>query len=94
MESCFPFPPLKIFSIILTKSLIAEAKLVHGINSSVLYEAALIGKDIKVEGNCLLKTHQHQNDKLLAAMVARQFAVSDELFDSNKLRRFSHIKGL
>jgi hypothetical protein len=74
--------------------LIAEAKLVHGINSSVLYEAALIGKDIKVEGNCLLKTHQHQNDKLLAAMVARQFAVSDELFDSNKLRRFSHIKGL
>ncbi len=71
--------------------LVARANLVHGINSSVLYEAALQGKSIKVEGNCLLGKHSEQIDKLLAAIYYRQFAVADRVFNNDKIRRFSYL---
>lgn len=73
-------------------TLIAEAKKIHGINSSVLYEAALMGKEVFVEGDCLLKQHKGKIDKLLAAMLSRQFDVADLEFSIDKIRRFSHLK--
>jgi hypothetical protein len=74
-----------------TLRLCAEADVVHGINSSVLYEAALLGTKVKVEGDCLLKKHIKQVDRLLAAMYYRQFVVTDVHFDLDKLKAFSFI---
>ena len=71
--------------------LIVGAKLVHGINSSVLYEAVLIGREIKCDGDCLLRRHRHQLDKLLAAMIFRQFSTADKSFEVNKLLIFSDL---
>tara|TARA_R110000744_G_scaffold54584_3_gene115817 strand:- start:1207 stop:2472 length:1266 start_codon:yes stop_codon:yes gene_type:complete len=74
-----------------TMQLCAHADIVHGINSSVLYEAALLGKKVIVEGDCLLKKHISQVDRLLAAMCYRQFTVTDTYFDLGKLQAFSFI---
>ncbi|QHJ13579.1 hypothetical protein FX988_03845 [Paraglaciecola mesophila] len=74
-----------------TIQLCAHADIVHGINSSVLYEAALLGKKVVVEGDCLLKKHISQVDRLLAAMCYRQFSVTDTYFDLGKLQAFSFI---
>ena len=75
-----------------TLSLSLNAKLVHGINSSVLYEAALLGVRVIAEGDCLLKQHAKRVDTLLAAMIYRQFDVQNCTLSSDKLSRFSHIK--
>ena len=72
--------------------LIAEAKLVHGINSSVLYEAVLLGAKVIVEGECLLKQHLGQTDKLLAGMMYRQFDVNQTEFSESKIEQFSHLE--
>jgi hypothetical protein len=69
-----------------------SSKIVHGINSSVLYEAALLGKPVCIEGDCLLKRHIKQIDKLLAAMYYRQFNVLDRCFDAAKLKQFSFVE--
>ncbi|MEO9945574.1 capsule biosynthesis protein [Paraglaciecola sp.] len=74
-----------------TQQLIAQACLVHGINSSVLYEAALQGKPIRVEGECLLSKHMHQIDKLLAAICSRQFNIDEIDFNTEKLSQFSYL---
>ncbi|MCV2885451.1 capsule biosynthesis protein [Aestuariibacter sp. AA17] len=74
-----------------TLLLIEGAKLVHGINSSVLFEAALLGKEVKCEGHCLLSVHNDKPDKLLAAMIYRQFHTSDTAFSREKLERFSYL---
>lgn len=74
-----------------TQQLCAQAGLVHGINSSVLYEAALLGVPVRVEGDCLLKRHVKQIDKLLAAIYYRQFSVVDKSFNAVKLKQFSFI---
>lgn len=55
--------------------LMQHAKLVHGITSSTLYEAALAGLPVISEGNSLLNKHSEQITKLLAAMVHRQLHV-------------------
>jgi hypothetical protein len=73
-------------------ALIAGAKKVHGINSSVLYEAALMGKEVIVEGDCLLKQHAENTEKLLAAMLARQFHINDTNVSQDKVTRFSHLQ--
>jgi capsule polysaccharide export protein KpsC/LpsZ len=72
-------------------ALIAGAKKIHGINSSVLYEAALMGKEVVVEGDCLLKRHEGNTEKLLAAMLTRQFNIADKSFSQEKIDRFSHL---
>lgn len=74
-----------------TLELSHNAKLVHGINSSVLYEAALLGVTVIAEGDCLLKQHSSNVDTLLAAMIYRQFDVKSGKINSNKLSQFSHI---
>ena len=82
-----------VFSEADSRSLIMGAKLVHGINSSVLYEAALAKKTVIAEGNCLLNTISAPTESILAAMVARQHNVHQRFFDTQKLHRFSHFKG-
>jgi capsule polysaccharide modification protein KpsS len=74
-----------------SRSLIMSSKLVHGINSSVLYEAVLAGVPVVVEGECLLKHHAAKADKLLAAMVFRQFDIEHSEFDVDKIEQFSHL---
>jgi hypothetical protein len=80
------------FSVEDSRSLIMSSKLVHGINSSVLYEAALGRKTIVAEGNCLLNTFSGSVDAMLAAIVARQHSVNDSSFDAETLHRFSYFK--
>ncbi|MFT6989268.1 MAG: hypothetical protein ACJASL_001237 [Paraglaciecola sp.] len=80
------------FSEVDSRSLILSSKLVHGINSSVLYEAALAGKPVIAEGECLLNSSSHALDEILAAIIVRQLQVDGEFFDGNILRRFSHFK--
>jgi hypothetical protein len=75
-----------------SRSLILSAKLVHGINSSVLYEAALAKKAVIAEGNCLLTSVTAPIESILAAMVARQHHIDQTFFDEQKLHRFSHFK--
>jgi hypothetical protein len=72
-------------------TLISHAKVVHGINSSVLYEAVLMNKPVVVEGDCLLAQHQEQPLKLLSAICFRQFDVSEKQFCVEKLQQFSFM---
>lgn len=55
-----------------SKALILGAKKVHGINSTVLFEAALAGKEIIIEGESLLSHKCANISKVLAAMVCCQ----------------------
>lgn len=75
-----------------SQSLIKSAKRVHGINSTVLFEAALYGVDIITEGDSLLARHQGQINKLLAAMILRQCNVQTGDFSKDKLEKFSHLR--
>jgi len=74
-----------------SQSLIKSAKRVHGINSTVLFEAALFGVELITEGDILLVRHQHQYDKLLAAMILRQCNVKEGDFSKAKLTQFSYL---
>lgn len=73
------------------KKLISQARLVHGINSSVLYEAALYGTEVIAEGNCLLNRHKAQIQHLLAAMAARQMSVNANKLDFGVINKFSYL---
>jgi hypothetical protein len=55
--------------------LILGSKLVHWINSTVLFEAALIGKPVIAEGECLLNHPYQDMDTVTAAIVASQYPV-------------------
>jgi len=57
-------------------NLLSHARLVHGITSSTLYEAALAGIPVIPEGESLLNQHRSNTEGLLAAMVSRQMHVS------------------
>lgn len=57
-------------------TLLKYARCVHGITSSTLYEALLAGVEVISEGVSLINKHQHQPEKLLAAMVSRQIDIS------------------
>ncbi len=72
-------------------ALIKSAKKVHGINSTVLFEAALLGVPTIAEGQCLLNYHCDNTDKLLAAMLLRQHPVAMTGLDLDVLSQFSHL---
>jgi hypothetical protein len=55
-----------------SRGLVMGAKLVHGINSTVLFEAALLGKPLKAEGDCLLNHLYADHITVLAAILATQ----------------------
>lgn len=58
-----------------SRALILGAERIHGINSTVIFEAALAGKDIYCEGNCLLEHPCLKNDKILAAIISSQVSI-------------------
>ena len=72
-------------------SLIKSAKKVHGINSTVLFEAALFGVPTIAEGECLLNHHRENIDKLMAAILLRQHPVAMTGLNFDVLSRFSHL---
>ncbi len=59
-----------------SRALILAANIIHGINSTVLFEAALAGKTVIAEGDCLLKQHKNNIHHLIAAVIAKQQKVS------------------
>lgn len=58
-----------------SRLLISLAKHVHGINSTVLFEAALAGKSVSAEGECLLNHKYADKDTVVAAIIATQYPV-------------------
>ncbi len=72
-------------------TLIAKSRLVRGINSSVLFEAALAGKPVISDGESLLNHPCEDPSRVVCAMIARQFHVSETQFSLDKLLRFSHL---
>lgn len=74
-----------------TLTLIAHSSLVRGINSSVLFEAALFGKLVLSDGESLLNHPCGDHQRIIAAMLARQYQVDETHFHINKLSRFSHM---
>lgn len=65
------------FSLLDSRTLILGATCVHGINSTVLFEAALAGKKVIAEGQCLLNHFSADVQTVIAAMIARQHAITD-----------------
>lgn len=74
-----------------SRSLILGAKEVVGINSSVLLEAALAYKPVFTYGETLLKDDPTQHQKVLCAMLARQYDVARPEFSPHTLDRFSYL---
>ena len=75
-----------------SKSLIKGAKKVHGINSTVLFEAELYGVETEIEGGCLL-TRQDSNKKaMLAALILWQFNIFNEEFSLSKIAERSYLE--
>ena len=74
-----------------TLDLIADATLIRGINSSVLFEAALFGKQVKADGDCLLNNNSADALKVVQAMIARQYRTTEFEPEQAKLARFSNL---
>lgn len=55
-----------------SRALILGSARVHGINSTVLFEAVLAGKECYIEGDCLLKHYTSSPEKVLAAIISLQ----------------------
>lgn len=72
-------------------SLIKSATKVHGINSTVLFEAALFGVETIIEGDCLLSRHSGQHDKILAAILYRQFNVKRANYSAESINDLSYL---
>lgn len=74
-----------------TLDLIANAALVRGINSSVLFEAALVGKPVQADGACLLNSSMADAHSVVKAIIARQYRTTAFKLDQAKLTRFSNL---
>jgi hypothetical protein len=68
------------FSQLDSRVLILQSRLVHGINSTVLFEAALAGKPIIAEGKCLLNHFFADQATVIAAIIASQVSI-EGVFD-------------
>lgn len=73
------------------RALIKGAKRVHGINSSVLFEAELFGIETIIEGDCLLKRHANHKAEMLAAIILWQFDVSLMDYSLEKIAARSYL---
>jgi len=58
-----------------------EAKLVYGQTSTALLESALMGVPTEAIGNCWLKQHKGNKQKLLAALIDKQIPVGENNLD-------------
>jgi hypothetical protein len=74
-----------------SRALIKGAKKVHGINSTVLFEAELYGAETIIEGDCLLTRHAHRKNQLLAAIILWQFDLTQANFSLKALAERSYL---
>ncbi|WP_143871755.1 hypothetical protein [Catenovulum sediminis] len=74
-----------------THQLIHWSDIVHGINSTVLFEATLMGKKVIAEGLCLLNRFENKQ-RLLAAMILRQKKINDANFSREYLQQFTNLE--
>jgi hypothetical protein len=74
-----------------SRALIKGAKAVHGINSTVLFEAELYGAETIIEGECLLTRHAHRKNELLAAIILWQFDIVEANFSLRALAERSYL---
>ena len=73
------------------RALIKGAKKVHGINSTVLFEAELFGIETIIEGDCLLTRHANHKAEMLAAIILWQFDVSLMDYSLEKIAARSYL---
>lgn len=74
-----------------SRALIKAAKKVHGINSTVLFEAELYGVETVIEGDCLLTRHADRKSELLSALMLWQFDVEQQNFCVEKIVQRSYL---
>ncbi|MFM2481459.1 hypothetical protein [Celerinatantimonas sp. YJH-8] len=74
-----------------TLDLIAHSHRVRGITSSVLFEAALLGKPVRCDGQSLLNHPEATPVQVVTALIARQFHRDETEFDGERLTRFTHF---
>lgn len=74
-----------------SRALIKGAKKVHGINSTVLFEAELYGAETIIEGDCLLTRHADRKSELLSALMLWQFDVQQQDFSMQKIAERSYL---
>lgn len=74
-----------------SKSLVKGAKKVHGINSTVLFEAELYGVETDIEGDCLLTRHDSDKKAMLAALILWQFNIINGDFCLSKIAERSYL---
>lgn len=77
-----------------TLDLIASSSCVRGINSSVLFESALFGKKVIIDGECLLNSSIAKPEAMIAAMIYRQYKVKEFIYDNDKFSRFTNLDHL
>lgn len=58
-----------------------NAKLVYGMNSTCLLEAALMGVPVVATEACYLRAHESQTERLLAALASKQIPVKETNLD-------------
>ena len=74
-----------------SRALIKGAKKVHGINSTVLFEAELYGAETIIEGDCLLTRHADRKSELLSALMLWQFDVRQQDFCVEKIAQRTYL---
>jgi hypothetical protein len=74
-----------------SRALIKGAKKVHGINSTVLFEAELFGVETIIEGDCLLTRHADRKSELLGALMLWQFDVKQQDFCVEKIAQRTYL---
>ena len=63
----------------------------HGINSTVLFEAELYGVETIIEGDCLLTRHADRKSELLSALMLWQFDVRQQDFCVEKIAQRTYL---
>ena len=84
-------PKRRYWSADCSRALIKGAKKVHGINSTVLFEAELYGAETLFEGDCLLTRHSARKSELLSALMLWQFDVQQQDFCLEKIAQRSYL---
>ncbi|EGM78362.1 Capsule polysaccharide biosynthesis protein [Rheinheimera sp. A13L] len=74
-----------------SRALIKGATKVHGINSTVLFEAELYGAETIIEGDCLLTRHADRKTELISALMLWQFDVQQQNFCMEKIAQRSYL---
>ncbi|CAG8999587.1 MAG: hypothetical protein CENE_01566 [Candidatus Celerinatantimonas neptuna] len=74
-----------------TLMLIAQSSRVRGITSSVLFEAALLGKEVSCDGQSLLNHPYGTPLQVVTALISRQYHREETEFLDERFERFTHF---